>query len=388
VAVIRLKTPTSYPAVTLASTAPRPDTSITSIGWGITQSSNKNPYLYYASLEVGAWGTSPCPSLTGFSYPRDVICERGIRTSGGYTSACSGDSGSPAILSGTTTQVGIVAFGPSECGTDRWGASTSVALYKAFIDERINSPSVCTLNRGEIVQVTIKAPACTTKATKAAANAAAQLSEARDYCIVASKCRRIGGGRSRIYAKIAINSNRYKAKRKITKAFESGAYSTILQELLPRTISSKYVFQRGRACIYPSTSCTFSVSTSPSPAPNPPSTVCALNRGEIIQATIKAPACTTKTTKAAALAAAQLSEARDYCIVASKCKRIPGGRNRIKAKIAINSNRYKAKRKITKAFESGAYSTKLKSLLPASLSSKYVFQRGRACIYPSTSCAY
>ena len=103
---------------------------------------------------------------------------------------------------------------------------------------------------------------------------------------------------------------------------------------------------------------------------------------------MKAPVCTTEATKAAVTAAAQLSGARAYCIIASKCKKDSSGIIRIDAKIAIDGDRSKAKREITKAFKSGAYSTRLKAILPASLRSKYVFQSGTACIYPRTSCTY
>jgi len=309
VAVLRLKTPTSYPAVTLASTAPIADTSVTNIGWGLTQDfpRRNNSLLHYASLKIGTWGSSSCPPC-GQS-PCPILCEVGIvQTNGGYSSSCRGDSGGPAMLSGTTTQVGIVSYGPLGCGNGTWGGSTSVAEVKSFIDPIIGTvpsppppspplpspsppppspptsspsppsppppspspspspsptpslnppPSVCALNRGEIVRITIKAPTCTTAATKAAATAAAEVSGARAYCIVASKCRRISGGRIRINAKIAINSDRSKAKRKITKAFKSGAYSTKFESLLPASLRSKYIFQNGRVCIYPSSRCTY-----------------------------------------------------------------------------------------------------------------------------------
>jgi len=313
VAILRLQTPTSYPAVTLASTAPAADTFVTSIGWGRTEISNTNSLLYYATLKIGTHGIFPCPTCP--QSPCTTLCELGIlQTNGGFTSACQGDSGGPAMLPGTTTQVSIVSYGPIGCGTDPWGASTSVAAVRSFIGSIVPlgatppsppppsppppsppppsppppsppppspplpsppppsppppsppppSPSppsedpVCALNRGEVVQVTIKGSACTTQATMAAATAAAQLSGARAYCTTASKCKRIPGGRIRINAKIAIVGDRSKAKRNITKAFRSGAYSIRFKSLLPASLRSRYVFQTGRACIYPGARCTY-----------------------------------------------------------------------------------------------------------------------------------
>jgi hypothetical protein len=311
VAIVKLKTPTSYPAVTLASTAPTAGTTLTSIGWGLTEKDIlgiDNDLLLYTTLKVGTLGVAPCPICP--QNPCTILCELGVPTGAGFTSACQGDSGGPQVLPGTSTQVSIVSYGPEGCGTDPWGASTSVAAVKPWIDNILAgifpppaakpsppmpspspspipipspspkpvpspspkpspspspkpspTPSGCSLDqtKGDVVTITYKASACAADATKAAATAAAQSSGATTFCINASKCKAISGGKIQISAKISVNNDRSKAKTNIEKAFKSGAYSAKFQALLPASYK-KYSFQTGTACVYPAKSgstCTY-----------------------------------------------------------------------------------------------------------------------------------
>jgi len=136
IAILKLETPTYYPAVALASSNPSAGTSLTSIGWGHTEYSDSvSDILLYTELEVGTFGSSPCPESCFSQCPCTLLCEVGIpKGSDAYTSACQGDSGGPQMLAGTNIQVGIVSFGPEGCGTDSWGVSTSVAELKSWID--------------------------------------------------------------------------------------------------------------------------------------------------------------------------------------------------------------------------------------------------------------
>jgi secreted trypsin-like serine protease len=55
--------------------------------------------------------------------------------------SCGGDSGGPLVLrTGPTTpwyQVGIVSFGPKQCGTGRPGVYTKVEAFLPWIDENL-----------------------------------------------------------------------------------------------------------------------------------------------------------------------------------------------------------------------------------------------------------
>jgi len=301
IAIIKLQNATSYPAVTLASSNPSAGASLTSLGWGLTENSDiPSKILRYTELKVGTFGVSPCLSICP-QMPCTIICEVGIpKGSDGYTSACAGDSGGPQMLAGTNTQVGIVSFGPRGCGFGTWGASTSVATLKSWINGIIGatpepepspspeatsapspspSPSLspspnpkpdpkpsptparsgCTSldkKRGEIVRVTYKARACSPGARKAAAEAAALSSGGTSYCIISSKCFRIAGGRIVIKAKIATDVAPSKARWRISKAFSTGSYSDNFEVLLPALVK-KYTFQKGTACVFPFGRCVY-----------------------------------------------------------------------------------------------------------------------------------
>jgi hypothetical protein len=126
------------------------------------------------------------------------------------------------------------------------------------------------------------------------------------------------------------------------------------------------------------------------PTPSSPTTGCGtLNQklGDTVYITYKATACAADATKSAATAAAQSSGASSYCVTASKCTKLVGGKIKITAKLAVSGDRSKAKRNIDKAFRSGTYSIRFKALLPASYK-KYVFQTGTSCLYPSSTCLY
>jgi len=279
IAILQLKKPTSYQAVTLASSNPSAGTSLTSIGWGRTENSGNGSsnMLLYAELKVGTLGVRPCPESCFPQNPCTVMCEVGIpKGSNGYTSACQGDSGGPQMLAGTNTQVSIVSFGGTGCGTDRWSASTSVAQMKSWINGIIKaapspvpspkpkpSPSPasngCTSldkARGEIVRVTYKARACSPGARKAAAEAAALSSGATSYCVISSKCFRIAGGRIVIKAKIATDVAPSKARWRIKKAFSTGSYSDRFEVLMPAS-NKKYTFQKGTVCVFPFGRCVY-----------------------------------------------------------------------------------------------------------------------------------
>jgi len=260
IAILKLKKPTSYPAVTLGFSNPNSFTSLTIIGYGYTEDNAPSKNLRYAKMTSGRFGFFPCPDCP--QTPCTAICEVGeLKDSVGYTGACRGDGGSPIMRAGTNTQVGISSFGPDQgCGTGFWDASTSVALMRSWIYKITKAPSGCTsLNkkRGEIVRVTYKARACSPSARKAAAEAAALSSGGTSYCVISSKCSKIAGGRIRIKAKIATNVTPSKARWRMQKEFAFvGSFSKQFAVLLPASYK-KYEFQKGTACVFPSARCVY-----------------------------------------------------------------------------------------------------------------------------------
>jgi len=154
IAILELARNTSYSAVDLAapnwlswSGNPSANSSLTSIGWGKTENGKRSTNLLYTEMKMGTWGVSPCPNCK--QHPCTVICQVGIsKGNGAYTNACSGDSGGPLMIYGSSYdgkysyQVGVVSFGPRKCEFKTGSASTSVAQLQSWINLNIDPSPV------------------------------------------------------------------------------------------------------------------------------------------------------------------------------------------------------------------------------------------------------
>ncbi|HEV2891717.1 MAG TPA: serine protease [Frankiaceae bacterium] len=113
-AVLRLASPTTSPAITLASAAndnlETPGTVVRVTGWGDqtpTLGLNSTNSLRYVDLKVVSDSECGVANL-GFDAPTGVCAEELLKDS------CNGDSGGPLFYNGTTRiQIGIVSYGNS-----------------------------------------------------------------------------------------------------------------------------------------------------------------------------------------------------------------------------------------------------------------------------------
>ena len=143
--VVKLDNHSSYPIVSLDVDHKLTTTSILVLGWGITDSDNRTPYV--GPLQVAFLKYIPndiCSDSDGFmdgSYAsyEGLITESMLCAVSPGTHACSGDSGGPLILKGNNdkedVQIGIVSWG-FECGNDSFpGVYSRVRNQFSWIQE-------------------------------------------------------------------------------------------------------------------------------------------------------------------------------------------------------------------------------------------------------------
>lgn len=135
VALLQLSTPTTAPAVTIAS-SPHGGTAALLAGWGKTYSNQDSPIerLQWARTVVQspAW----CEREASPFSPASNVCT--IDPPARQTGACEGDSGGPLLVAepsvaGGMVQIGVASHGYNECATNSPSVFTRVDAVSAWV---------------------------------------------------------------------------------------------------------------------------------------------------------------------------------------------------------------------------------------------------------------
>lgn len=135
VALLQLSTPTTAPAVTLAS-SPRVATPAVFAGWGKTFPAQEAPMEALQWAHTVAQGAASCERETSLFSPAGEVCA--IDPSERRTGVCEGDSGGPLLTAdpsavGGMVEVGVASHTYSHCATTSPSVFTRVDAVGAWI---------------------------------------------------------------------------------------------------------------------------------------------------------------------------------------------------------------------------------------------------------------
>ncbi len=152
-AVLRLATPTSAPAVIPATPSDNgaiaPGKRVQVAGWGSQKPGGGSISAVLKQTTLRVLRARPCLSIFdphNFN-PGSMFCAQGTKKIGKkskkqFTSACRGDSGGPVIANtpAGVRQVGVVSFGPRKCGKVFPAVYAKVSSGSDFIAAAVAAP--------------------------------------------------------------------------------------------------------------------------------------------------------------------------------------------------------------------------------------------------------
>ena len=144
VAVLRLKRPTSAPAVLLPTVEEQesetaPGSELRVAGWGGTKPDGRDPSKVLLDVAVFAISDAECAEHFWFFRPFEEVCAFGEQQPNGrYDDSCYGDSGGPLVADASrgALLVGIVSYGGDLCGVKKPGVYAEVAPNLNFITRK------------------------------------------------------------------------------------------------------------------------------------------------------------------------------------------------------------------------------------------------------------
>jgi secreted trypsin-like serine protease len=135
VALLELSTPTTAPAITLAS-SPHADTAALLAGWGRTYANQESSVERLQWAQTVVQSPDWCERETFQFSPASETCT--IDPPNHQTGACSGDSGGPLLVAepsavGGMVEIGVADYGFNECATTRPSVFTRVDAISAWV---------------------------------------------------------------------------------------------------------------------------------------------------------------------------------------------------------------------------------------------------------------
>jgi elastase-1 len=135
VALLQLSTPTTAPAVTLAS-IPHGSTGALMAGWGETYANQGSPVERLQWARTVVQGSEWCEREASLFSPASNVCT--IDSPAHQTGVCNGDSGGPLLeaepsAAGGMVQIGIASHGSNECATTSPSVFTRVDAISAWV---------------------------------------------------------------------------------------------------------------------------------------------------------------------------------------------------------------------------------------------------------------